>query len=158
MSEKRLSVKLTLNDKQFQNGLRKTTTSLKKLGKNLQNTGREMSTNFTLPILAAGGAAVKMAADYEESLNKTRVAFGESSASVEAFAKTTLNSFGIAESSALQMASLFGDMATGMGVSENAAAGMSQQLVGLAGDLASFKNIGIEQPNPIVTGKQGSHL
>ena len=152
MAEKTLSVKLTLNDKEFQSGLRKTSASLKKLGKSMQRTGRTLAMNFTVPILAAGAASVKMASDFEESLNKTRVAFGDSSAEVELFAKTTLKSFGLAEGSALEMSSLFGDMGTAMGLSQKEAANMSTSLVGLAGDLASFKNIGIEQAQIALAG------
>ena len=43
------------------------------------------------------------------------------------------------------MASLFGDMATSMGLPQKEAAKMSTSLTGLAGDLASFKNIGIAE-------------
>ena len=93
----------------------------------------------------AGGAAIKLASDFEESLNKVDVAFGKSSAEVKNFAKTTLTQFGIAEGSALDMAALFGDMATSMGITRNEASLMSTSMVGLAGDLASFKNIGIDQ-------------
>ena len=149
---KTLSVKLSLNDKQFQTGLRKATRSLGKFSRSLKNTGKDLSTQFTLPIAAAGFGAIKMASDFEESLNKTRVAFGESSGVVEAFAKTTLKSFGLAEGSALEMSSLFGDMATAMGLSQEQAAGMSTTLVGLAGDLASFKDIGIEQAQTALAG------
>lgn len=152
MGEKKLSVRLLLDDKQFKTGLRNASTGLKKWGKNTAAMGANLSRNFTLPILAAGAASVKMASDYEESLNKTRVAFGDSSATVEAFAQTTLTSFGLAEGSALEMASLFGDMATSMGLNQEMAAGMSTSLVGLAGDLASFKNIGIEQAETALAG------
>ncbi len=152
MAEKNLSIKLSLNDKQFMSGLRKASSSMKKFGRNLQNTGQSLSKNVTLPILGLGAAAVKLASDFEESLNKVNVAFGESSTDVQAFAKTTLKSFGIAEGSALEMASLFGDMATAMGLSQDEAAGMSTSLVGLAGDLASFKNIGIEQAQTALAG------
>tara|TARA_R100001591_G_scaffold76146_1_gene83980 strand:- start:13254 stop:15119 length:1866 start_codon:yes stop_codon:yes gene_type:complete len=152
MAGKRLSIALTLNDKQFQSGLRKATRSMTKFGKSMQRTGQSFSRNLTAPIGLAGLASIKMASDFEESLNKTRVAFGESSVEVEAFAKTTLKSFGIAEGSALEMSSLFGDMATAMGLSQSEAAGMAQSLVGLAGDLASFKNIGIEQAQTALSG------
>ena len=149
---KKLAVVLTLDDKQFQSGLRKASKSLKNFGKSMKRTGQTLSTNLTLPIAGLALASVKMAADMEESLNKTRVAFGESSSEVEAFAKTTLTSFGIAESSALEMSSLFGDMATSMGINQTQAAQMSTTLVGLAGDLASFKNIGIEQAETALAG------
>ncbi len=152
MGNKTLSVRLTLNDKDFQSGLRKAQSSLKKVGKSFQKVGSSMSRNFTLPLVVAGSAAIKLASDYEESLNKVKVAFGSTSIQVETFAKTTLESFGIAEGSALEMASLFGDMSTSMGLTEQEAAAMSTQLVGLAGDLASFKNIGIEQAQTALAG------
>jgi hypothetical protein len=125
---------------------------MKKFGGNLKKTGQNLTKNVTLPILGLGAAAVKLASDFDESLNKVNVAFGESSQEVQKFAKTTLQSFGIAEGSALEMASLFGDMATSMGLSQDEAANMSTSLVGLAGDLASFKNIGIEQAQTALAG------
>lgn len=115
------------------------------LSKSMTRFGKQMSLRLTLPMVAAGGAAIKMAADMQESLNKVDVAFGNSSKEVKDFAKTTLKQFGIARGSALEMTSLFGDMATGMGVSRKEAAKMSIRLTGLAGDLASFKNINIDE-------------
>ncbi len=116
----------------------------KKFGESAKNIG-----NALLPVsavaAAAGTAAVKFASDYNESLNKVDVAFKSSAKSVEAWSKTTLDKFGIASGTALDMAALFGDMSTSMGFSTDAAAKMSMSLVGLAGDLASFKNIGIEE-------------
>jgi hypothetical protein len=152
MAEKTLSIKLSLNDKQFQSNLKKSMRSLKKFGNQMKQTGRTLSTAITLPVLSLGVASAKLASDFEESLNKVNVAFGESSKVIEDFAKTTLNSFGIAEGSALDMASLFGDMATSMGLSQIEAANMSKVLVGLAGDLASFKNIGIDQAQTALAG------
>jgi hypothetical protein len=111
-----------------------------------------MSTYVTLPILAAGAAAVKFASDYNESLNKVDVAFKGSSDSVKSFAKTTLEGFGIAEGTALDLASTYGDMGTSLGLTTSQAAKMSTSLVGLAGDLASFKNISIDVANTGLTG------
>ena len=90
MAEKRLSVKLQLNDKDFQKGLRKASSSMKKFGRTMKRTGETLSRNFSVPIGLAGIASIKMASDFEESLNKTRVAFGESSSEVEAFARLHL--------------------------------------------------------------------
>lgn len=101
----------------------------------------------TIAVVALGGAAVKAGSDYIESLNKVDVAFGDSAKGVENFTKTTLDSFGIAAGTALDMASNYGDMATSMGLPQAAAAAMSEKLVGLGGDLASFKNISIDEAN-----------
>jgi hypothetical protein len=92
-----------------------------------------------------------MASDYNESLNKVDVSFKSSAASVKEFSKTTLESFGIAAGTALDMASSYGDMATSMGLPVDAASKMSTSLVALAGDLASFKNISIDVANTAIS-------
>jgi len=125
---------------------------LKKVGEKMSKIGKSMSTYLTLPLLALGGASIKMASDFEESLNKVDVAFKSSSQQVRDFAKTTLESFGIAEGTSLDMAALFGDMATGMGLPVDKAANLSTSLVGLAGDLSSFKNVGIKEVTTALNG------
>jgi hypothetical protein len=144
----RFKVDLTEFSSQMQNVSRQ----VQKSSASFKNIGANLSTYVTLPVLAAGGAAVKFASDYEESLNKVNVAFGDSSSYVENWAKSSLDSFGIAEGSALDMASLFGDMATSMGLPQKEAAKMSTSLTGLAGDLASFKNIGIAEATTALNG------
>lgn len=59
MAEKNLSIKLSLNDKQFMSGLRKASSSMKRFGKSMQKTGKSLSRNLTLPILAFGAASLK---------------------------------------------------------------------------------------------------
>ena len=135
------------------NGLNKDIANkMKSVGSSMSGVGKQMSAALTLPILAAGGAAVKLSSDYQESLNKVDVAFGNSSKQVIAFGNTTLKSFGISKGTALEMISVFGDMGTSMGQSQEAAASMSTSLVGLAGDLASFKNISLEQSQNALKG------
>ena len=105
---------------------------LKKAGEKMSTIGKSMSTYLTLPLLALGGASIKMASDFEESLNKVDVAFKSSSQQVRDFAKTTLESFGIAEGTSLDMAALFGDMATSMGLPVDKAANLSTSLAKLS--------------------------
>jgi len=121
-------------------------------GNQMSALGKGMSLYLTAPIVGAGAAAIKFASDYDESMNKVDVAFDKSSASVKEFAKTSLESFGIAEGTALNMASAFGDMGTSLGISQDKAAKMSTTLVGLAGDLSSFKNISIDIANTALNG------
>lgn len=127
-------------------------TSMQNTGNNLRSTGQNLTLGVTAPIVAAGAAAVKFASDMEESTNKVNVAFGQSTDKVKEWAGTTLESFGIAEGTSLDMAALFGDMGTAMGQSQEEAAKMSMSLVGLAGDMASFKNIGIDQAQDALKG------
>lgn len=106
----------------------------------------------TAAIVGLGAVAFNAASDMVESQNKVKVAFGESADVVKEFADSALQSYGIAEGTALDMAATFGDMGTSMGLAREDAADMATSLVGLAGDLASFKNIGIEQATTALNG------
>ena len=68
-----------------------------------------------------------------------KVAFGGAADSVKEWSSTTLNSIGLAQGTALDMAALFGDMATSMGYSQDAAAQMSMALVNLAARSGLFQ-------------------
>jgi hypothetical protein len=147
-----LEIILSGDTRQLDAALSKTQKKLKDFGDSTKAIGKSMSIYVTAPITIAGGAAIKFASDFQESLNKVDVAFKNSSAEVRDFAKTTLESFGIAEGTALDMAALFGDMSTSMGLSTDEAAKLSTSLVGLAGDLSSFKNMNIEEVTTALNG------
>lgn len=147
-----LEIILSGDTRQLDAALSKTQKKLKDFGNSTKAIGKSMSIYVTAPITLAGGAAIKFASDFQESLNKVDVAFKNSSGEVRDFAKTTLESFGIAEGTALDMAALFGDMSTSMGLSTDEAAKLSTSLVGLAGDLSSFKNMNIEEVTTALNG------
>lgn len=147
-----LEIILSGNTKELDASLSKTEKRLNDFGKKMQSIGKDMSLYLTAPIVALGGASIKLASSFNESLNKVDVAFKESSQQVKDFAKTTLTTFGIAEGSALDMAALFGDMSTSMGLTTSQAAKLSTSLVGLAGDLASFKDMNVEEVTTALNG------
>ena len=117
---------------------------MQNMGQTLTNIGTRMTTMITLPLAAAGAASMKLASDTEEAKNKVEVVFGSMAQSVKDFADTALESYGLAEGSALTMASTFGAMASSMGLSEQASASMSTSLTALAADMASFYNVSTE--------------
>lgn len=117
---------------------------MQNMGQTLTNIGQKMTASITLPLAAAGAASMKLASDLEESRNKVEVVFGSMAQSVEDFAASALESYGLAEGSALTMASTFGAMASSMGLSEQASASMSTSLTALAADMASFYNVSTE--------------
>lgn len=119
--------------------------SISEAGRSLDSIGNKLTVGLTAPLAAAGAASVKYASDTEEAVNKVEVAFEYAAEGVKSWSDTTLTSYGLAKGTALDMAALFGDMATSMGYSRAEAAEMSKSLVGLAADLASFKNISIDE-------------
>ena len=121
-------------------------------GENISSVGSTLTKSVTAPLVAAGTAAAKFASDYEENLNKVDASFKDNAAEVKAWAKTATQQFGMSESAALDATSAFGDMGTSMGLSTKEAADMSTSLAGLAGDLSSFKNIGIDQAMSALKG------
>jgi hypothetical protein len=152
MSLASINVKFSADLRGFSSEMQNSIRKINQYGRELQSVGNGLSLYLTTPLLAAGAASVKFASDYQESLNKVDVAFGDSSAAVREFAKESLTAFGISEGTALDMAATFGDMATSLGLPVDRAADMSKSLVGLAGDLASFKNISIDIANTALTG------
>lgn len=103
-------------------------------------------------LLAPIWKGMENASDYAENLNKLEVAFGSYASKVRAFTDSALTNYGIDKIRASDMASLFGDMSTGMGMAQGDAADLSMQLVGLAGDISSFKNISQEQAQNALKG------
>jgi hypothetical protein len=147
-----LIIRISADLKQYEKSLSKMSADFERVGKKMTDTGKTLTKGVTLPILGAIGASVMLASDLEESMNKVDVAFGKSSGDVREWSETTLKSFGIAQGTALDMAATFGDMGTAMGQLPETAADMSTNLAGLAGDLASFKNIGIDQAATALRG------
>ena len=150
---------LTVDDSGVDAGLNRADSKLagfqdkmQKVGEGMTNVGKKMTMGLTLPIVGLGVAGVKMASDLNETVNKVNVAFGESANKVQEWGNTTLKSLGLAKGSALDAAALFGDMATSMGLPQQAAADMSMKMVGLGADLASFKNISFEEAQTALAG------
>ena len=119
-------------------------TKMQNIGQSLTSVGQKLTTSVTLPLVAVGAAYLKLGSDLQESANKADVVFGSMSASVREFAQNSLEAYAISEGKALEMASDYGAMATSMGLSQREAAKLSTELVGLAGDMASFHNKSVE--------------
>ena len=119
----------------------------KETGEALTSLGKTLSLSISAPLTAAGVASVKLASNLTETLGKTEIVFGNLSDTVIAWSETSVESMGLAQETALNMASTYGDLGTSMGLSANEAANMSMSLVKLGADMASFKNISIERAN-----------
>lgn len=147
-----LDVAINADSSKAINDLNGFQSKMQSMAKGLSDIGGKLTTFVTLPLLGAAGGAFKMASDMSESVNKVDVAFGESSGVIKDWADNTLNSIGVAKGTALDMAALFGDMGSGMGLAQDKAADMSMSLVTLAGDMASFKNISVDRAQTALAG------
>ena len=140
MANKTLSIKLSLNDKQFQSNLKKSTRSLQRFGKKMQQTGDAMVRNFVLPMGALGVTVVKLASDFEETQSKFNTVFKDIREEANTTAKNLADNFGLSSRAALQLLSDTGDLLTGFGFTQQEALALSKQVNELAVDLASFTN------------------
>ena len=124
---------------------------MKDAGKALSDLGGKLK---IVSGLAAGAlvAGVKYASDFEQAVGKVEDTFGAFSREIEDWSKTSLKNFGIARGTALEMAALYGNMGKGVGLADKAAAEMSTTLTGLAGDLAAFHNVSIDQASKALEG------
>ena len=95
-------------------------------------------------ISSVGKEAVETASDLVEVQNVVDQTFGESAATIDAWAKTTAKSYGLSELQAKQFTGYLGSMLQTSGIDQAQSAEMAKNLAGLAGDVASFYNIGIE--------------
>lgn len=89
--------------------------------------------------------AVTASSDLAESTSKATVVFGEAVDGVEEFAETSATSVGLAKQEALEFAGTFGNLLTALGLTKDAAAELSPEIIGLGADLASFNNLGVSE-------------
>lgn len=137
--------------------LGKTSDEWEKLSDKTSEIGKKMTTRVTLPILAAAGASFKLGADFEQSLGKMEIVFEENADAVSAWAENALNDFGLAKSTAIEMAGDFGALFKGMGISMEETQEWSTTLTERTMDLANFYDTTVEETtralNAIVTGQ-----
>ncbi|HEY7009032.1 MAG TPA: hypothetical protein VH395_08840, partial [Jatrophihabitantaceae bacterium] len=88
---------------------------------------------------------VNAGAELQDQLGASQVIFGKASKEVQSFASNAATSFGISKTAALDAANNFAAFGKGAGLTGKDLAGFSTNLVGLAGDLASFRGTSTEQ-------------
>jgi hypothetical protein len=92
-----------------------------------------------------GKKLIDAGSNLEESMSKINVVFGDSAQSVKDFASTAAQSMGISNQQALEAAGTYGNLLQAFGTTREAASQMSIKMVQLAGDLASFNNVPVEE-------------
>ena len=87
---------------------------------------------------------IDYASDLAEVQNVVDVTFGSATEAINSWSKECLAAYGMNEVSAKRYAGTIGAMLKSSGLAGDAIIGMSKDMVGLAGDMASFYNLDLE--------------
>ncbi len=87
---------------------------------------------------------IELASDLTEVQNVVDVTFGDSSGTINNWAKQAATSFGMSELAAKEYTGTLGAMLKSQGITSDSVVQLSTDLVGLAGDIASFYNLDVE--------------
>lgn len=90
-------------------------------------------------------SCIELGSDLAEVQNVVDVTFPHMNQQINQFAQNAAKQFGLSETMAKRFTGTFGAMAKAFGFGEKAAYDMSTTLTGLAGDVASFYNIGQDE-------------
>jgi hypothetical protein len=113
------------------------------LSANLIRTGKSLTANLTVPLLALGYAVnktVQDASNLNETITKTNAIFGESAKDLRVWGKNAATALGMSERAALDSAGTFGLFGKVAGLSGREVSDFAQRYTGLAADFASFYN------------------
>lgn len=137
------------NANSFREMLKKDTSSVKELSKTSETLGKIKGAIAGAFAGLAIGEAVKQSIDLASSLTEVQnvvdTTFGKSASQIDAWSKSAINNFGLSELQAKQYTGTLGAMLKSSGVTGDAMMNMSEKLVGLSGDLASFYNLPIDE-------------
>ena len=83
MADNLLRVKILADTKQLGKSLNTASSKLKSFGSKMTSIGSSLQSRLALPLLAAGGAAIKMAVDFDTSMTQIKTLVGVASAEVD---------------------------------------------------------------------------
>ena len=96
-------------------------------------------------LITGAGAAIEAASNFQESVSKADVVFGEFSDDIKTFASTGPQALGLTTAAALEATATFGNLFVALGLTQESAATLAPDIVQLASDLASFNNIEVAE-------------
>jgi hypothetical protein len=88
MADQKLRILLEADSSKLTKGLDKAGSKLQAFGAKTQAVGKNLSTKLTLPLSLAGGAALKLAVDFDKSMTKIQSLVGVAAADVDKMGET----------------------------------------------------------------------
>ena len=141
----RLQVDLIANAQNFVREIRDAESAFQKTSRKMNDIGRTLTASVTLPIVAVGAAAFKMAADAAESVSKMEAVFGSAAQDMNAWVSELRDTVPETTANIQEFSASIGAMLTPLEMSETASTDMTQGVVQLAADLASLNNVPIRE-------------
>lgn len=83
MSDAAMNVRLGAKTEKFNKAMTQASKRLKKFGRSVSAVGSRMSTMITLPLVAAGGASIKMSLDFQKSMTKIQTLVGKTDTDIK---------------------------------------------------------------------------
>lgn len=144
-----ISLDLNVNTKQFDKQIKNLDKETKKSFGLLSVTVGNIMADMAQRAVASMGHfvtdTINKGSELSELQNVVDSVFTTMSDKVDSFAKSALESYGLNEAAAKKMMGTFGAMSKSFGYSEEQAYSMSAALTGLAGDVASFYNLSVDE-------------
>lgn len=145
MSDGKIIIDTQIDSAGAEKGVKKLSTKLGSLASGGLATFAKGVVAAGTAMAGAGIASIKLASDLSEVQNVVDVTFGSNASKINDWAKNAATSFGLSELSAKQMTGTLGAMMKSMGLNSDQVLNMSESMVGLAGDFASFYNLKPEE-------------
>lgn len=147
-----LVARIRLDQGAFERQLRSVSRSVQRTARELQSFGRSLSLAVTVPLTAAGAAAVRFAASAEEMQSKLDAVFRGSAADVRSWAATFADETSRGRTELQRFAADAGAQLRGIGFAGDQLVAVSQQVVQLSQDIGSFFDADAQRSFQAVTG------
>ena len=139
-----LVVRISTEYGSFVRGMKQAEKDLTRFGKSAQRTGRDLSTNLTLPIVAMGAVFFKAASDLERTENMFEATFGGMADAARTWSEQTASALTLSADDVRVTMARFNELASSMDLSGASALMMSKGLTQLTLDLMAYRNISEE--------------
>lgn len=136
-----LVIKLQLDSSDYQKNLQSASQKLGSWGKSMTSAGKSLSLGLTTPLVAAGGAALKLAIDAEETASKFNTVLGPAAAEVNQRITELQRTIPATRQELQNSIADFSALSQATGLSAAAATKLADGFTVAAADLGSFNNV-----------------
>ena len=148
MADGKIIIETDIDQSGAEKGVNQLENSLNKVGNKITSIGATAAKGVAVATGALGALGLKsigVASDLQEIQNVVDITFGEGANTINDWAKTTKESFGLSELQAKKYSSTLGAMLKSSGLTTEASLEMSMAMAELTADMSSFYNLSHEE-------------